>query len=121
MDGALAIQTDYSTPAATLGCRAHSHCEALSLAAFLVDKVWRSHSSYCTLGLPLEMETNRDDCFEPCAYMESSALHAHFRGIITVLLRKSCGSAKAQTFRRHSEGASARNQGTLRTSYTLQS
>ena len=41
----LAIQTDCSTPAATLGRRAHSHCEALSLAAFLVDKVLRSHGS----------------------------------------------------------------------------
>ena len=46
VDRVLAIQTDYSTPAAALGRRAHSHCEALSLAAFLVDKVWRSHSSY---------------------------------------------------------------------------
>ena len=43
---ALVIQTDYSTPAAALGRRAHSHREALSDAAFLVDKVWRSHSSY---------------------------------------------------------------------------
>ena len=43
---ALAIQTDYRTPAASLGRRAHSHRAALSLAAFLVDKVWRSHSSY---------------------------------------------------------------------------
>ena len=38
----MAIQADYSTPAAALGRRAHSDCEtceALSLAAFLVDKV----------------------------------------------------------------------------------
>ena len=42
----LVIQTDYSTPAAALGRRAHSHRGALSLAAFLVDKVLRSHSSY---------------------------------------------------------------------------
>ena len=35
----LAIQTNCSTPAAALGRRAHSHREALSLAAFLVDKV----------------------------------------------------------------------------------
>ena len=42
----MVIQTDYSTPAAALGRRAHSHREALSLAAFLVDKVLRSHSSY---------------------------------------------------------------------------
>ena len=41
---ALAIQTDYSTPAAALGRRAHSHREALSLATFLVDKVLQSHS-----------------------------------------------------------------------------
>ena len=38
----LVIQTDYSTPAAALGRRAHSHREALSLAAFLVDKVLAS-------------------------------------------------------------------------------
>ena len=38
------IQTDYSTPAAALGRRAHSHRAALSLAALLVDKVWQSHS-----------------------------------------------------------------------------
>ena len=33
----LVIQTDYSTQAAALGRRAHSHREALSLAAFLVE------------------------------------------------------------------------------------
>ena len=73
----MAIQTDYSTPAAALGRRTHSHRAALSLAAFLVDKVWRSHSSYG--------EEYRDDSFE--LRMESGGLHAQFEGIITVLLR----------------------------------
>ena len=79
----MAIQTDYSTPAAALGRRAHSHREALSLAAFLVDKVLRSHS------LNGEVLKNRDvmsdDSFE--LRMESGGLHAQFEGIITVLLR----------------------------------
>ena len=35
-----------ATLAAALGRRAHSHREALSLAALFVDKVLRSHSSY---------------------------------------------------------------------------
>ena len=33
-----------------------------------------------------------DDSFE--LRMETTTLHAHFEGIITVLLRKSCGSAE---------------------------
>ena len=35
---------------------------------------------------------NRDESFE--LRMETTTLHAHFEGIITVLLRKSCGSAE---------------------------
>ena len=41
----LSIQTDYSTLTAVRDRRAHSHCEALSSAAFVADKVWQSHSS----------------------------------------------------------------------------
>ena len=37
-------------------------------------------------------ENNRDDSFE--LRMETTTLHAQFEGIITVLLRKSCGSAE---------------------------
>ena len=65
----MAIQTDYSTPAASLGRRAHSHCETLSLAADLVYKVWRSHSSLTALT-----ETIR---WTPIKIrMESGGLHA---------------------------------------------
>ena len=79
----LVIQTDYSTPAAALGRRAHSHREALSDAAFLVDKVWRSHT-HSSCG---------DDSIRwtrPSKYawrVVVSMRLLKFEGIITVLLR----------------------------------
>ena len=78
---ALAIQTDYSTPAAALGRRAHSHRAALTLAAFLVDKVLRSHTQLTALT-----ETIR---WTPIniRIMESGGLHAYIEGIITIRLR----------------------------------
>ena len=75
---ALAIQTDYSTPAAALGRRAHSHRAALTLAAFLVDKVWRSHSSY---------GEDRDDSFElRSGAMRSSKEPSRFFSVEAVAL-----------------------------------
>ena len=73
---ALVIQTDYSTPAAALGRRAHSHRAALTLAAFLVDKVLRSHSSYGNDSLDAHQYMHGEWCY--------GGLHAYIEGIITV-------------------------------------
>ena len=75
----LVIQTDYSTPAAALGRRAHSHREALSLAAFLVDKVGQSHSSY--------YGDDSLDAHQLYIRMESGGHHAYIEGIMTIHLR----------------------------------
>jgi hypothetical protein len=96
----LAIQTDYSTPAAALGRRAHSHREALSLAAFLVDKVLRSHSSYGDDSLDAHQYMH-GEWWSPCIYRRN-------RNDSSPLRLWLC-----RTFRRHSEGASARKRGTL--------
>ena len=74
----LSIQTDYSTLAAVLGRRAHSHREALSSAAlFVADQVLRSCRSY------------GEDSLDALQYMhmESGGLHAYIEGIRTIHLR----------------------------------
>ena len=106
---ALAIQTDYSTPAAALGRRAHSHREALSLAAFLVDL------RFC--GATALTETMiRWTPINIC--MKNGSLHAYIKQ------RNHNDSSPlrlCRTFRRHSEGASARKAkgGTLYASRLL--
>ena len=55
-----------------MGRRAHSHRAALSLAAFLAEKVIRFG------GATALTEKNRDDSFE--LRMESGGLHAQFEG-----------------------------------------
>ena len=99
---ALSIQTDDSTLAAVIGRRAHSHCEALSSAAFVADKVWRSHSS------------NGEDSLDAHQYMEwwSPCIYRRNQNDSSPLELWLC-----LTFRRHSEGASARKGGTLAASY----
>ena len=73
----LAIHTNCSTPAAAFGRRAHSHREGLSLAAFLVDKVGQSHSSYGDDSLDAHRYMH-GEWWSPCIYIE---------GIITIHLR----------------------------------
>ena len=104
----LVIQTDYSTPAAALGRRAHSHRAALSLAAFLVDKVLRSHSSYGDDSLDAHQYMH-GEWWSPCIYRRN---HNDSSPLRLWLCR---------TFRRHSEGASARKGGTLAASYNKRS
>ena len=100
---ALSIQTDDSTLAAVIGRRAHSHCEALSSAAFVADKVWRSHSSNGEDSLDAH-QTVHGEWWSPCIYRrnqnDSSPLELWL----------------CLTFRRHSEGASGQKRGTLCTS-----
>ena len=67
----MSIQTDYRTPMAALGRRAHCHHEALSLAAFLVDKVWLGRATALT-------EKNRDDSIE--VRMETKTFLRHPEG-----------------------------------------
>ena len=102
----MVIQTDYSTPAAALGRRAHSHRAALTLAAFLVDKVGQSHSSYGDDSLDA-LQNVHGEWWSPCIYRrnrnDSSPLSLRLW--------------LCRTFRRHSEGASARKGGTLAASY----
>ena len=77
------IHTDYSTPAASLGRCAHILIDIVKRSRsqlFLVDKVWRSHSSYGDDSL--------DQRWTPIKIrMEGGGLHASIEGIITVLLR----------------------------------
>ena len=108
----LVIQTDYSTPAAALGRRAHSHREALSLAAVLVDKVLRCAEPQLLrrrLSLDAHQYMHHGEWWSPCIY------------IIQLYRRNHNDSSPlrlwlCRTSRRHSKGASTRKGGTLRTS-----
>ena len=87
------VQTDYSTPAASLGRCAHSRCEALSLAGFLTDKVWleRRRVVIIVLGEWWSPSTARRNQNDSCPFE----------------------LGLCQTFRGHSEGASGHKRGTL--------
>ena len=73
-------------------------CEALSLAAFLVDKVLRSHSSYRDDSLDAHQYMH-GEWWSPCMYRRN---HNDSSPLRLWLCR---------TFRRYSEGASARKGG----------
>ena len=79
----MVIQTDYSTPAAALGRRAHSHREALSLAAFLIDTCWAGRAPEPQAQL---LVLRRRFVGRPSIYAWSG-LHAYIEGIMTIHLR----------------------------------
>ena len=77
----LVIQTDYSTPAAALGRRAHSHREALSLVKlFLSIRLGRATALTETRSLDAHQYTH-GEWWSPCVYCYN------IEGIMTINLR----------------------------------